>query len=96
LYDPTSAPLPSREDRQVELAESPGVGEEVELNDLAVPDGDDPDRERLAVEEADRPGNAVDQRRPDLQVEPRVAEGLARDRLGAADLLPPGRPEIAP
>ena len=39
------------EDRQVELAEPLRVGEEVELDDLPVPDGGGGDRERLSVQE---------------------------------------------
>jgi hypothetical protein len=44
------------EDRQIELEEPLWVGEEVELDDLAVPHCDGADRERLPVAEGDRPG----------------------------------------
>src|SRR5215216_8181996 len=74
------------EDCQVELPESLRVGEEVELDDLAVPHRDGADRERLPVAEGDGPGNAVDQRRPYVQPDLGVAERPARDRRGAAHL----------
>src|SRR5206468_6811081 len=80
------------EDRQVELAEPLPIGEEVELDDLAVSYRGDADRERLPIEEADRPGNAVDQRRPYVQIDPGVAERLACDHCGAAELPPSADP----
>src|SRR5215216_1475679 len=85
------------EDCQVELPESLRVGEEVELDDLAVPHRDGADRERLPVAEGDGPGNAVDQRRPYVQPDPGVAGRLARDGRGAA-YLPRAAdgPEILP
>src|SRR4029453_1776053 len=86
------------EDRQVEEAESLRVVEEIELDDLAVPDGDGGDRERLAVEGSDQAANAVDQRRPDVRhTSSAVAERLARDRLRAVRLLcAAGRAEVGP
>jgi hypothetical protein len=59
----------SVEDCQVELLEPLAVGEEVELDDLSVPHRDDADREGVPVAEGDGPGNAVDQRRPYVQLE---------------------------
>src|SRR5215211_597286 len=84
------------EDRQVELPESLRVAEEVEFDDLAIPHRDGADRERLPVAEGDGPGNAVDQRRPNVQPDLGVAERLARDRRRAAYLPQAARPEILP
>jgi hypothetical protein len=68
------------EDRQVELPEPPRVGEELEVDDLAVPHSEGADRERLPVAEGDDPGNAIDQHRPYVQLG--IGERLARDRRG--------------
>src|SRR5207247_2585044 len=85
------------EDRQIECAKPLGVGEEVELDDLAIPDGDGGDGERLPVQEGDRAGNAVDQRRPDVQPDLGVTQRLARDCPGPAHLARAAdRPEIGP
>ena len=47
---------------EVELGDPFGVGEEVDLDDLAVADREGGDREGLPVEEGDDSGGAVDER----------------------------------
>jgi hypothetical protein len=50
------------EEGEVELGDSFAVGEEVDLDDLPVLDGEGADGERLAVTDRDGSGRAVDQR----------------------------------
>src|SRR5438874_2469104 len=47
------------EDRQVELCQALRVGQEVQLDDLAIADRNRPDRERLSVAHGDRPHRPV-------------------------------------
>src|SRR3954452_7942047 len=68
---------PSVEDRQVELAEALGVGEDVHLDDPSVPDREARDRERPPVPDGDRADRTVDERRPHLDIEAREGERLA-------------------
>src|SRR5919199_320920 len=72
---------------EVELDHPFGVGEEVDLDDLAVPDRDGGDRERLAVEEGDHPGGAVDERAAHGQVDPRPQQRLPGDGLRPPNVL---------
>src|SRR3954451_4425103 len=55
-----------RKHREVELAQALGVGEEVDLDDLLVLDGDAADRERLSVAEGDDADGAVDEGNADV------------------------------
>src|ERR671922_262548 len=61
---------------QVELPKALGVGKEVEPDNLAVPDRNRADRERLPVPEGDGPGDAVDQRQPEGMGEQRLVLGI--------------------
>src|SRR5262245_44745091 len=82
------------EDRQVEESETLRVVEEVELHDLAVPDRDGADRDRLPVAEGHPSRDAVDECRPEVPSELSISEGLSGDRSRAAHLLPPTGPEV--
>src|SRR5512133_3297320 len=72
---------------EVELGEAFGVGKEVDLGDFPILDRDGCDRERPAVEEADHPGRAVDERTPHGQVDSGPEQGLAGDGLRTSDVL---------
>ena len=54
-----------------------GVGEDVDGDDPAVPDGDAADRERPSVARGDEPGGAVDERAVHDEAEPRIGLRLA-------------------
>src|SRR3954453_17067172 len=86
-----------REHREVELTQALGVGEEVDLDDPPLPDGDAADRERLSVAEGDDADGAVDQRDVDVEAEARVHLRLADHGLRASDLSARSAgPEVGP
>src|SRR5262245_42706116 len=72
---------------EVELGKPFRVGEEVDLEDLAVLHGDGCDGERLPVKEGDHSGGAVDECTLHGQVDARPHQRLAGDGLRAADVL---------
>src|SRR5262245_39493520 len=78
-----------REGGQVELAEALAVAEDVDLDDPPVPDREGHDRERLAFERADRPGQAVDEDRAPDNAEERIGLGSTSHVLRTADLDQP-------
>jgi hypothetical protein len=72
---------------QVELGEAFGIGQEVDLGDLAILDREGGDRERPSVKEADHTGRAVDQSAPHCQVDAGPEQRLASDCLSTSDVL---------
>src|SRR5207249_7915952 len=68
-----------------------GVAQEVELDDLAVPDRHGADGEGLAVPEGDCSGGAVDERATYGQVDPRPHERLAGNAFRALNEVGQGR-----
>src|SRR5262249_28793751 len=71
--------------RQVELAKALGVGEDVDLDDLPVPDREAHDRNWPATWRYDNAGGPVHQCRPHERGEPREGERLLGDGPSAAD-----------
>src|SRR5215207_6190050 len=82
----TSRALVLEDRRQVESAETPGVGEDVDCADLSIPDREAPDRERLLVAGRDGPCGAVDERRSHEQAEPQEGERLLGHGARTANL----------
>src|SRR6266542_5902926 len=72
---------------EVEPGDPFGVGDEVDLGDLAVRDRESAHGERPPVEEGDHPSGAVDEGAAHGQVDARPEQGLPGDGLGAADML---------
>jgi hypothetical protein len=72
---------------QVEPRHAFRVGEEVDLDDLPVLDGEGADGEGPAVPERNSPGGAVDERAPDRQVDPRPQERLAGNVLRTLNVV---------
>ena len=87
------------EDGEVELGEALGVGERVDLDDLAVAHGERHHRGESPTRHHDRTGGTVDQRRPHVRRQPAVGERARRDLLRAADdagHVRPARPTVGP
>src|SRR5215217_167005 len=74
------------EDRQVELAEARGVGEDIDLDDLPPPDREAHDRKRPSTRSHDDSRGSVHERRSYERGEPREGERLLGHRPHAADL----------
>src|SRR3954453_22017645 len=85
LDDYPAAPR-SVEGAEVEPAQAARVGEQVDLGDPAVGDGEAGDADRLSVPTDHEPGRAVDERRPGQRRELREGERLPGHRRRAADL----------
>src|SRR5450432_1347758 len=81
-----SSVVATAQHRQIESAEALGVGEDVDLDDLAAADRERHDRERLSVEHADEPRGAVDEHGEPEQAEAREALRSASHLLRAAEL----------
>ena len=79
------------EDRQVQLAQAGGVGEDVDGDDPPAPDREAADRERLSVPRRDQSRRPVDEHRLQDQAELRVGLRLAGHRRRPADLPPTAR-----
>lgn len=79
----------SAKDSEVEAADALGIGEDVDLGDLAAGDGEAEDRERAPLTTADGARGAVDEGGLYVQVELGEGDRLSDDRLRAVDLLRP-------